>query len=165
MKRKLKLLLPLVLLAGLAAATATRADDDEGEEGGRPAARAPMLPAYQEECGACHVPYPARLLPSDSWQHLMMTLPTHFHTDASLDAATAQKIAAWLKANAGTGRGRTERPPEDRITLSPWFLREHDEVSAATWKRPAIKNASNCAACHTKAAEGDFRERNIRIPR
>lgn len=162
MNHKHKLLLPLVLLAGLAAAAATRADDDEG---GRTAARAPMLPAYQEECGACHVPYPARLLPADSWQHLMMTLPTHFRTDASLDAATTQKIGAWLKANAGTGRGRTERPPEDRITRTPWFIREHDEVSAATWKRPSIKNASNCAACHTKAAEGDYRERNIRIPR
>ena len=52
-----------------------------------------------------------------------------------------------------------------RLTLSPWFTREHDEVSAATGKLAAVKSASNCTACHTQADTGDYRERNIRIPR
>jgi hypothetical protein len=38
-------------------------------------------------------------------------------------------------------------------------------VATGVWSRPAVKNAANCAACHTAAEQGDFRERNIRIPR
>ena len=52
-----------------------------------------------------------------------------------------------------------------RITETGWFRHEHDEVPAGIWKRPAVKSAANCAACHTRADAGDFSERNIRIPR
>ena len=58
-----------------------------------------------------------------------------------------------------------EEPPQDRITRAAWFVREHDEVHAATWALPAVKSAANCAACHTRADQGEFRERDIRIPR
>lgn len=126
--------------------------------------RVPLLPAYKAECSACHVPYPASLLPTASWQRLMTHLPKHFGTDASLDAATTKQISDWLMANGG-GRRAAEAPPEDRITKGRWFIREHDEVAADVWKRPAIKSAANCAACHTQAAEGSFRERDIRIPK
>lgn len=95
----------------------------------------------------------------------MGNLPRHFGTDASLDPATVKEIAAWLDTNAGTFKRVREEPPEDRITRSSWFVREHDEVKAATWKLPAVKSAANCAACHTQAAQGDFDERSIRIPR
>ncbi|GAB4115391.1 MAG: hypothetical protein Fur0014_17710 [Rubrivivax sp.] len=128
----------------------------------------PLLPAYKAECGACHVAYPPALLPADSWKRLMVGLDRHFGTDASLDAATARTIAAWLEANAGTYRKvRREgaAPPEDRITRAAWFRREHDEVPAATWKRADVKSPANCAACHTQADQGDFSERQIRVPR
>jgi mono/diheme cytochrome c family protein len=44
-------------------------------------------------------------------------------------------------------------------------VHEHDEVGPAAWKLPAVKSAANCAACHASAEQGDFRKRNIRIPR
>ena len=125
--------------------------------------RVPPLPAYKNECSACHVAYPVSLLPPASWQRLMTKLPKHFGTDASLDAATTQQISDWLAANGG-GRRATEPPPEDRITKGRWFIREHDEVPAPVWKRRDVKSAANCAACHTQAAEGSFREREIRLP-
>lgn len=126
--------------------------------------RVPLLAAYKSECSSCHVAYPVGLLPAASWQRLMTHLPKHFGTDASLDAATTKQISDWLMANGG-GRRAAEAPPEDRITKGRWFIREHDEVAADVWKRPAIKSAANCAACHTQAAEGSFRERDIRIPK
>lgn len=126
--------------------------------------RVPLLAAYKSECSSCHVAYPVGLLPAASWQRLMSHLPKHFGTDASLDAATTKQISDWLMANGG-GRRAAEAPPEDRITKGRWFIREHDEVAADVWKRPAIKSAANCAACHTQAAEGSFRERDIRIPK
>lgn len=128
-------------------------------------ARVPLLPKYQQECGACHVAYPPGMLPSASWQRVMANLPRHYGTDASLDAATVRELSTWLNTHAGTWKRVSEAPPEDRVTRSAWFVREHREVASATWKLPAVKSPSNCAACHTQADQGDFRERNIRIPR
>ena len=53
-----------VLLAALAlgAAEAARADDK------RSLVRAPLPDAYRQECGACHVPYPPRLLAAAVFQ-------------------------------------------------------------------------------------------------
>ena len=127
--------------------------------------RTPVLPKYQQDCGACHVPYPPTLLPEPSWQRIMGNLGRHYGVDASVDAATTKDLSAWLAKYAGNGKRATKAPPEDRITRSAWFRNEHDEVNAATWKLPAVKSPSNCGACHTKAGQGDFNEYNIRIPR
>jgi hypothetical protein len=121
-----------------------------------------MLPAYQQECAGCHVAYPPRLLPAQSWQRIMSTLTHHFGTDASLDATQVGQISAWLAKQASATR---QAPPEDRITRSTWFVREHHELPPAVWNRPSIQGASNCAACHTRADQGDFNEHSIRIPR
>jgi Dihaem cytochrome c len=126
---------------------------------------APLLPAYKAECAACHIAYPPGLLPAASWQRLMTQLPNHFGTDASLDAATVTALSTWLTANAAQGRRAAPPPAEDRITRSAWFIRKHDDVPAATWKRPSIRSASNCMACHTGADQGDFNEHRVRIPR
>jgi mono/diheme cytochrome c family protein len=148
------------LLAALAlVCTAALADGDQHVP------RVPLLPRYQQECASCHVAYPPGMLPAASWRRIVDGLPQHHGTDASLDAATLQQLSAWLDANAATGRRMREAPPEDRITRSAWFVREHDEVSPATWKRPAVKSPANCAACHTRADQGEFRERDIHIPR
>lgn len=151
-----------VALALLHVAAPVQADDDRG------ALRVPMQPRYQQECAACHLAYPPGLLPAASWQRLMGTLPQHFGTDASLDPATVKEIGQWLQAHAADPRrskAGAAAPAEDRITRSAWFLREHREIAPAAWARPAIKSAANCAACHTRADQGDFDERHIRIPR
>ena len=134
-------------------------------DGGDRAARLPLLPRYQQECAACHIAYPPAMLPAASWQRTMTNLQRHYGTDASLDPATAQELATWLAANAGTYKRVSEQPPEDRISRSAWFIRKHDEVAATAWKLPAVKSAANCSACHTRSDQGDFNERNIRIPR
>jgi hypothetical protein len=128
-------------------------------------ASAPLLPKYQQECSACHVAYPPGLLPRASWQRVMAQLKNHYGTDASLDAATSAELSTWLAANAAGGGRSLDPPPQDRITRSAWFVRQHDEVSAATWKRASVKSASNCSACHAQADKGDFNEHQVRIPR
>ena len=146
----------------IAALGLTHAALAEEGEGGR---RVPLLPKYQQECAACHVAYPPGMLPTGSWKRLMNDLPHHYGTDASLDPATLKEVGTWLNANAGTYKRVREEPPQDRITRSAWFIRKHDEVSSAAWKRPAVKSAANCIACHTRSDQGDFSERNVRIPR
>ncbi len=128
--------------------------------------KAPASPAWREECSSCHVAYPPRLLPADSWRAVMAGLKTHFGTDASVDANTATAIERFLVANAGMRPMRSvDGRPSLRITTTPWFVRKHDEVRAATWRLPAVKSPANCAACHTGAEQGDFNERNIHLPR
>jgi len=120
-------------------------------------------PKWKAECGSCHTAYPPQLLPASSWRRIMSTLERHFGTDATLDAAAAAEIGTFLEQNAGTGK-RVRGAQTLRITESAWFRREHREVPAATWKLPGVKTAANCVACHTTADQGDFRERNIRVP-
>jgi mono/diheme cytochrome c family protein len=134
-------------------------------DGGESTRRTPVLPKYKQECASCHTAFPPGMLPAASWRNIMTSLPTHYGTDASLDPATTKELSAWLVNNAATVRRVNEVPPENRITRSAWFTRKHREVSAATWKLPLVKTATNCAACHPQADQGDFNERSIRIPR
>jgi len=118
---------------------------------------------WKAECGSCHIAYPPNLLPASSWRQIMAGLPKHFGADASLDAASAAEIGAFLERNAGSGRRGGEAAL--RISETRWFLRKHDEVSAAAWKNPRVKTAANCTACHSGAERGDFDEHAVRIPR
>ena len=120
---------------------------------------------HQQECSSCHVAYPPGLLPAASWGRIMGGLNKHYGTDASLDDASTREIGAWLKAHAGSGRNGGEEPAQDRISKANWFVRQHDEVSANTWKRASIGSAANCSACHAGAAKGDFNEHAVRIPK
>lgn len=147
----------LWLLLATAAASA-HADRDR-------AAAPPPPPLVVQECGSCHLVYPARLLPAASWQALMGGLQRHFGSDASLDPAATRAIGDWLVANAGSGRRAGEAPPENRITRSAWFLREHRGIASAVWARPAVRTPANCGACHAGAAQGDFDEHAVHIPR
>jgi mono/diheme cytochrome c family protein len=135
--------------------------------GAASSASAAPLAKYQQECAACHIAYPPGMLPAASWQRLMGTLGKHYGADASLDDATTHEIGAWLKTQAGTYKRVSEEPPQDRITKSAWFLQKHraGEVPPDVWKRAAVGSASNCAACHGNAAQGNFSERDIKIPK
>jgi len=121
-------------------------------------------PVWKEECGSCHIAYPPRLLPATTWREMMSGLNKHFGTDASLDAKTAQHISSFLERNAGRERA-SRKSSTLRITDTRWFVHEHDEVPNGVWANPEVKTASNCQACHTGAAAGDFDEDSIRLPR
>lgn len=147
----------LALAGVLLCATLAHADD-----GGT---RVPLLPKYQQECAACHIAYPPGILPAVSWQRLMGSLDKHYGSDASLDAASVREIGGWLQTHAGTYKRVREVPPQDRITASAWFVRKHREVDPLIWKHPAVKSPANCAACHSRADSGSFREREITFPK
>jgi len=120
---------------------------------------------WKAECGACHLAYPPQLLPAQSWRAMMTQLDKHFGADASLDAKSAAEISAFLEANAGRNKREAIGKPSLRITETRWFKKEHDEVPVRVWSSTAVKQPSNCAACHTQAERGDFSERSLRVPR
>ncbi|MBI5716586.1 MAG: diheme cytochrome c [Burkholderiales bacterium] len=150
----------LAALAALAALMSTPAG--AGERTGLPA---DVPAAYAQECASCHIAYPPGLLPRESWRRVMSSLGRHYGTDASLDGALQRQIEAWLVAHAGTSRKVVrEAPPEDRITRSAWFEREHRAVNAQTWRLPSVKSAANCGACHPGADQSDFDDDRLRLP-
>jgi hypothetical protein len=134
------------------------ADDDPR------ATPAPLPRVYVQECAACHLAYPAGMLPAASWRRLMGGLDRHFGTDATLDAQDLARISRWLGDNAAPAARHPVPVPDDRITRTGWFVREHRKIEPATWALPSVRSASNCAACHTQADRGRFNEHDLRMP-
>jgi hypothetical protein len=118
---------------------------------------------WREECGTCHIAYPARLLPAASWRSLMQSLDKHFGVDATLDPATTLDIQRFLEA--GAGQLPSTPTPEKRISRQPWFNREHSEVTDGIWRRNSVRSRANCGACHENADRGGFDEDGIKIPK
>lgn len=124
--------------------------------------------ATLEECGACHLAFPPQMLPARSWGRIMGSLADHFGEDASLAEATRADIAAYLRANAADSPGavggqrfmRRLDPAQTplRITETPWWQRDHDEIRPARFESAKVKSRANCAACHRTADKGEFLE-------
>ncbi len=155
MKTRLRTSVCIVLLAVSAAASASKPVTPESK----------MLPLYRQECSTCHMAYPPEFLSKPAWARVMKDLGNHYGTDASLEPAATQDITKWLNQTGGTYKRVVESSKEDRLTTTPWFTQKHKEIQATVYKRAAIKSPANCAACHTKAAEGNFDEDFVRIPK
>ena len=147
----------IAALCALLLLAATGSADD----GARRTAAAP--PAWQEECGSCHVAYPPRFLPAESWRRMLGSLEDHFGADASVEPEARAAIESFVLAGAGRPRAGEEAPR--RITERRWFRSEHDDVPKDKWRSAEVGSPANCGACHRKADQGSFRERDIRIPR
>lgn len=125
--------------------------------------------AFRTECGSCHLAFPPQLLAAEDWKQVMSTLDRHYGDNAALDDGARRVIEAFLVRNAGqpakVGAGGAGRPGElPRLTSSRWFVRKHHEVPRADWTHDKVKTPSNCAACHTRAEQGSYREREIVMP-
>ncbi len=170
--------LAFTLTIGLFTLGAASADDDHGRERSKDRrspsyAAAPENALYKQECSSCHFLYQPWLLPERSWQAVMDESAKHFGENLALDDATDREIRAYLRANSsdkvGTRWARkitssSEGMTPKRIMDVPWVKKEHREV-AADFKKPSIGSSSNCGACHTKGAEGNFDEDFVKIPK
>lgn len=132
-------------------------------------------PLYIKECGSCHMAYQPEFLPRRSWDKIMATLKEHFGTDATLSPEDDKAIYAYLMDNAAdrkrVGRhftklagsiGKADVPL--RISDTPYFIKAHAALTPKQVSQPEVKSIANCAACHLKAEQGDYRERTIVIP-
>ena len=153
----MRIKLTITLAMAILSATPAQADDKW---------RAPSSPEYRDECGSCHIAFPPQMLDAASWRALMDGLNKHFGSDASVDDKRRLAIADFLQQNAARRSTQNAKgKPLLRISETAHFVKEHREIDAATWRRPSIKTAANCGACHKQAAAGDFGEHSIAIPR
>ncbi len=122
-----------------------------------------------KECSACHMLYPAGLLPSRSWAKLTAGLKDHFGDNAELDAETTKAVQTYLMANAADAGGRLPKMLRGlsasadpiRITELPWWKRKHerkDRTSPATLAKKGAKFKGDCVACHKDAVQGVFED-------
>ena len=123
-------------------------------------------PTYQAECGSCHVAYPTRLLSQSDWTALLSTLSAHFGSDASVDPVTLARLRRVLASGSGSRHANvaTGTGSEPRITRTRWFVKEHREV-ADRFRPGRASSAASCESCHLRAADGDYSERTLRVPR
>ena len=140
-------------------------------------ARFPM-PAgktYVVECGSCHTAFAPGLLPVRSWHKMMDGLAHHFGEDASLEEPQYFAILKELETLAADGSYADMRmrrisgaiPPDaapQRFSDTDFFKYLHDKVPMALWKHKRIRTPSNCIACHIRANEGRYGEREVRLP-
>lgn len=135
----------------------------------------PSAKTYVNECGSCHTAYAPGMLPARSWHQMMNGLAHHFGEDAELDEPDHFAILKELESLAADGTYVTMRmrringlipagSTPQRITETGFFKYLHDEVPAHFWRRKSIGSPANCGACHPRANEGRYAEREIRIP-
>jgi hypothetical protein len=154
----------LILLSAVAlaiAAPAVRADEG---------VRVPAIDhaTTLKECGECHLAFPPQMLPARSWDKLMGDLANHFGENASLDQVVRDDIASYLASHAADApmtkgatrfiKGLTADVVPLRITETPYWKAEHDEIRDSRYKDPKIRSKANCIACHRTAEKGEFLE-------
>ena len=130
---------------------------------------------YIKECGSCHFPYQAGLLPSSSWNKIMANLNNHFNSDASLDDKTFQILSKYLNENSAEKSldykrsykimaSLRENQIPDSISTTPYIIQKHREIRKDLITQKEVKGLFNCIACHTTADKGIYGERDIKIP-
>lgn len=180
---KIRHVMFVLFAAGAVAASPIVFSDDDHDDGKSRASfwsRSPdVAPVangqYAAECGECHFAYPPGLLPERSWRKLMGSLEDHFGDNAELPVATRDTLTEYLVANSAEHakhrrsekimRSLSASATPTRITETPYIQRKHDEVPARHISgNEQVRSLSNCAACHARAEQGSFSEREIDIP-
>jgi cytochrome c553 len=106
---------------------------------------------------------------------MMDGLSKHFGEDASLAEPDQLEILMNLELLASDGSQANMRMRRingaiaagalpQRVSETGYFKFMHDEVPAYMWKRKKVGSLANCVACHTRANEGRYGEREVRIP-
>lgn len=129
---------------------------------------------YAKECASCHFGYPAGLLPSASWQHIMKTLNQHYGTDASIDESERAQIESYLVQNASE-RSNYKRSVKithslqrgtlyTSLTQIPYLQKKHRKIDKNLINQKEVRSLARCAACHKDAEKGEFSKRTVYIP-
>ncbi|MGK7345458.1 MAG: diheme cytochrome c [Candidatus Nitrospinota bacterium M3_3B_026] len=187
-KKAVKLFLVIITLAMAGAAGQAMGDDDDhhddddgrgfflggGWKGSADVAKV-EFDMYKKECGSCHFAYQPGFLPERSWEKVMAGLDDHFGDNAELFPEDHEVILDYLRRNSAEKSGhkasvkitRSLRGMEAplRITTTPYFTHEHDEIPRRYWAdNPKVKSLSMCDRCHTNADQGYFNEHEVDIP-
>jgi hypothetical protein len=130
---------------------------------------------YIKECGSCHFPYQPGLLPSNSWNKMMVNLDKHFGVDASLASEDFVTLSKYLNDNSAEKNMQYKRSNRivtsllpgqvaNSISTTPYIIEKHRGIKKDLISQKDVKGLFNCMACHTTADKGIYSERAIKIP-
>ena len=157
----------IVLFATAAALSAAAPSAMAAEPGQEPAVLAatigttilegPLAPAriFRKKCGACHIAYPARFLPRQSWRAIMAGLSDHFGNAVSLDDDATRRIETYLARRAPDWKMSKDTRPPLRVSELGWFKYTHARgVSPRQFSKAG--SWANCLICHKDAEKGSY---------
>ena len=130
---------------------------------------------YIKECGSCHFPYQAGLLPANAWNKMMTNLENHFNSDASLNEADLQTLTKYLNDNSAEKNMQYKRSSRivsslaknqipDSISTTPYMIKKHEDIRKDLITQKEVKGLFNCMACHKTADKGIYGDKDINIP-
>ena len=105
---------------------------------------------YLSQCATCHVALPPAVLPTQTWQTLVID-PAHY--GVTLPAITQfdqQLMLNYLQVYSRAHQGRESVPY--RLEESAYFQALHPNVAL-----PQPLNLGSCVGCHLGAAEQNYR--------
>jgi diheme cytochrome c len=170
----------LLVLAAAAAASLSALGADDRYWRDNPSQKTGFLevndPVYAKQCGQCHFAYLPGLLPQRSWQRILSKPADHFGTSLPLTPAALEQVSKYLGENAADVSPyegskallQLISPDKTPVRVSELIVirRKHVAIlEVINMRRPLkVQDLTNCDACHTKAAQGDFAVKRLSIP-
>ncbi len=141
-------------------------------------------PIYLKECGTCHKPYPAFMLPKSSWIRMQDGLSNHFgekispnevKEDNKISLNDQTVIFNFLQNNSADNSTReisvkvmeslNGEKGRKSITKIKIWKEIHKDIPQEVFKRKNIKRKANCFTCHKNFEKGMIEDIDINIPK
>lgn len=105
---------------------------------------------YIQNCSSCHIPIPAEVMPTDTWQEILERPGKHYGTSLpKLSSINARLIWNYLKTSSRPLLERELKP--EFVTQSRYFKALHPKVDL-----PKPVTHQSCILCHPGAKQLDY---------
>lgn len=131
-------------------------------------------PTLYEECGDCHIVFPAYLLPSKSWEIIMDIPEDHYGEELDLDEDDAKLIKEYLVKNSAEHSTREaavkilksikNKENVKSIVKTPYWKSTHKNIPNSVFKSKKVDTKFSCDSCHPDILKGKIEDDNIIIP-
>lgn len=105
---------------------------------------------YLQNCSSCHIPIPAEVLPTDTWQEILEKPGKHYGTALPrLSSLNTRLIWSYLQTYSRPSLARELKP--EFVTQSRYFKALHPQVDL-----PKPVTHQSCILCHPGAKKLDY---------
>ena len=106
---------------------------------------------YLENCSSCHVPIPAQVLPTESWQKILNNPQNHY--GVALPTSVRVRVGLiWAYLEAASRPTNPEETVPVYVTNSRYLKALHPQVEL-----PSPAKHQSCVTCHPSANKLDYR--------
>lgn len=106
---------------------------------------------YLENCASCHVPLPAEVLPTETWQQILENPEQHYGESLPRTIGLNTRLI-WNYLRTFSRPLLPEEPKPEYVTNSRYFKALHPQVDL-----PQPVTHQSCILCHPGAQQLDYR--------